>query len=207
MTVPIASGDLRNVIKTIGDLPSSYKHDLEVTINDRDFDLVARNVILLLIALVVEDPKEAIECMIHLWYSVLLRESDLDILHKHLRPLIEEACNESEGMQPKELIEKSWKFGNSLLRVSLDRQSWRRLLTYLTKPDGLTADRAREIRKASVLCHEGRYSRDLHLACLSQSRRFINLKFREDGLLLPFGSPQHEFKEPNPYVESKFLTC
>ncbi|RJE17186.1 hypothetical protein PHISCL_10477, partial [Aspergillus sclerotialis] len=84
------SGDLRNVIKTVARLPISYSRSLEITINDREFDIVARNIILLLIALVVENVDEAVECVIHVWYSALVRESDIDILHCRIRPLIED---------------------------------------------------------------------------------------------------------------------
>ncbi|ODM16214.1 hypothetical protein SI65_08213 [Aspergillus cristatus] len=66
-----ASGDLRNIVKTVARLPRSYSHSLEITINDRDFEIVARNIILLLIALVVEKVDEAVDCIIHLWYSAL----------------------------------------------------------------------------------------------------------------------------------------
>jgi hypothetical protein len=40
----IASGDLRNVIKTIASLPQSYTGKPSIVVNDVDFDIVARNV-------------------------------------------------------------------------------------------------------------------------------------------------------------------
>lgn len=69
----VASGDLRNVAKTIAQIPSSYNQPVDVTINDRDLDIVARNAIMLLIALVVDNIDEAVDCMIHIWYSALIR--------------------------------------------------------------------------------------------------------------------------------------
>ncbi|KAK6218393.1 hypothetical protein QIS74_06273 [Colletotrichum tabaci] len=75
-----ASGDLRNVIKTIAQLTESYTQTVEVTMNDRDLDIVTRNAILLLIALAVEDFDASADCIIHVWYSTFLRKSDLDIL-------------------------------------------------------------------------------------------------------------------------------
>ena len=47
----MASGDLRNVVKTLAQLPDSYTALCEVVINDKDFDIVARNAIILLIAI------------------------------------------------------------------------------------------------------------------------------------------------------------
>jgi len=85
----IASGDIRNVIKTIACLPTSSTQSTELYINDIDLDVVARNLILLLIGLVVEDDIEAIECMIHVWYSAFLRASDMATLRNRIRPMID----------------------------------------------------------------------------------------------------------------------
>jgi hypothetical protein len=63
----VASGDLRNVAKpkTIAQIPSSYNQSVDVAMNDRDLDIVARNSIMLLITLVVDSIDEAVDCMIH----------------------------------------------------------------------------------------------------------------------------------------------
>ncbi|KAF4504438.1 hypothetical protein G6O67_007888 [Ophiocordyceps sinensis] len=99
-----ASGDLRNLVKTIAQLPSSYSHSIEATINDRDLDVMARNVILLLIALVVQDVEEKIDCMIHVWYSVLIRKTDNDLVQHHIRPLIEAVCAKIKDKDPGSLL-------------------------------------------------------------------------------------------------------
>jgi hypothetical protein len=88
----VASGDLRNVVKTIAQVPDGYTMPIEVTINDNDLDVVARNAIILLIALVSDNADEAVDCIIHVWYSALIRKSDLDMLQQKVRPLIESAC-------------------------------------------------------------------------------------------------------------------
>ena len=69
----VASGDLRNVVKTVASLPNDYSKTVSLVINDRDFDIVARNVIMLLIVLVVSDPIQAVDCLLHIWYSTLVR--------------------------------------------------------------------------------------------------------------------------------------
>ncbi|RLL98932.1 hypothetical protein CFD26_107683 [Aspergillus turcosus] len=193
-----ASGDLRNVVKTIAQLPSRYSHSLELTINDRDFEIVARNVILLLIALVVEEVDEAADCIIHLWYSAFVRESDVDLLRHRIRPLIESVCEKIKDKTPESLLAKTWTFGRHSLRVVLERSSWDRLLSFVDLPPGLTADRAREIRAAITLAESRKDYRDRYMYCQSPSHRIAFNKFQEDGLLLPFGSSRHEFREPNP---------
>lgn len=53
-----ASRDIRNVVKSVARLPVSYTEQCEIIANDKDFDIVARNFILLLIALHFGPEKE-----------------------------------------------------------------------------------------------------------------------------------------------------
>ncbi|KAI9041078.1 uncharacterized protein KD926_007348 [Aspergillus affinis] len=87
-----SSGDLRNVIKTVVDLPTTYTRSLGIAINDIEFDIVARNIMILILALVVGN-ESAIDCIIHLWYSASMHDSDLDILSNRIRPLIQGVCS------------------------------------------------------------------------------------------------------------------
>lgn len=198
ISFPIASGDLRNIVKTVAGLPSGYSHSLKITVNDRDFDIVARNLILLLVALVVENHDEAVDCMIHLWYSALVRESDIQILQRRIRPLIEDVCRKIKDKASGSLLGKTWKFGQRSLRVVLDKSSWDRLLSFFGKTDNLTAEQARKTRTAITLAEARRDYRDRQICILSPVRRIAWNKFRQDGLLLPFGFPRHEFRAPNP---------
>ena len=71
MLTTSASGDLRNVLKTVTEFPPNYSGNSKIVINDYDFDIVARNIILLLIAMHYESDI-ACPMMLHLWYSALL---------------------------------------------------------------------------------------------------------------------------------------
>ncbi|KEY75023.1 hypothetical protein S7711_01362 [Stachybotrys chartarum IBT 7711] len=193
-----ASGDIRNVVKTIAQIPSKYNHSVHVTINDRDPEIVVRNVILLLIALVVEDPDEAVECIIHVWYSTLVRKSDIDLLQFCIRPLVEAVCEKVKDKRSDTILVKTWSFGQRSLRVALDKASWARLLSSLDIPEGLTMDRARETRAAIMMAESRKDYRARQLVCQSPSHRLALHKFRQDGLLLPFGTPRRDFLEPNP---------
>ncbi|KAJ5674949.1 uncharacterized protein N7477_004883 [Penicillium maclennaniae] len=119
--------------------------------------IVARNVFLLLIGLVVENPDEAVHSIIHLWYSALVRESNIDILHTRIRPLIQDICMKIKHKPSKILL-------------------------------------------ANTLAHSRRDRRDRYMTCLPPSERIAFHKFRQNGLLLPFGFPRHDFTEPNPPV-------
>ncbi|KAK1490750.1 hypothetical protein CCUS01_14345 [Colletotrichum cuscutae] len=140
-----ASGDLRNVVKTIAKLPDSYTQSIEVTMNDRDLNIVARNVIMLLISLVVDDVDIAADCIIHVW------------------------------------------------------SAWDDLLSFTDTPKGLTSSRVYDIRKAVTLAEGRKDYRDRHLLLQYPSYRIALTRFREDGLLLPFGAARDAFRHPNPW--------
>ncbi|OBT63191.1 hypothetical protein VE03_07739 [Pseudogymnoascus sp. 23342-1-I1] len=193
-----ASGDLRNVAKTIAMLPSSYNQPISITINDLDPDIVARNVIILLIALTVENSDEAIDCIIHIWYSALIRKSDLEILQQRIRPLIESVCEKTKNKTPTSLLGKTWTFGQRSLRLVLEKSSWDNLLSYMDIPAGLTMERANQIRTAITLAESRKDYRDRYLLFQTPSRRIAKNRYWGDGLLLPFGSPRVDFQEPNP---------
>jgi hypothetical protein len=194
----VASGDLRNVVKTVGQIASSYEHSVNITINDRDLDIVARNAILLLIALAVEDTEQAINCMIHVWYSTLIRKADLDILQQRVRPLIQDICDKIKNKELNTLLGKSWTFGERSVSLVLEKSSWDGLLLYLDVPRGLTAERAKQVRASITLAEPRRDYRDRHLLFQTPSHRIAFNRFRTDGLLLPFGAQRDDFQEPNP---------
>ncbi|KAL3461958.1 hypothetical protein BJX64DRAFT_288910 [Aspergillus heterothallicus] len=193
-----ASGDLRHVVKSIAELPSSYRGSMEITLNDRDFDIVARNIILLLIATVVEDVDTASDCMIHLWYSALVRESDFNILQQHVRPVIMDVCRKISDRPSGTLLAKTWTFGQSSIRVVLEKSTWDRLLSFLDVPVGLDAHQAQGVRRNITLAESRKDYRDRYMCCIPNRERLSFSRFREDGILLPFGFPRHEFVVPNP---------
>lgn len=202
ITLSTASGDLRNVITTIAQIPHNYKKPIEVTINDHDIDVVARNVIMLLIAFVVKEVDRAAECIIHIWYSALIRQSDFDILQQQIRPMIQNVCQKTEGKPGSSLLSKTWAFDNRSLKLVLQMSAWDALLTFIDNRNGLTAEKAVQVRKAVTLAEdeESKDFRDRHLSFQSDFHRVALTRFQEDGLLLPFGAPRDDFKHPNPSV-------
>ena len=75
-----ASGDIRNVIKSIAEgLPNRYNGQYSLVINNINFIVVARNAILLLVALSLETD-DAVMTIIHVWYLALLPRVVIDTL-------------------------------------------------------------------------------------------------------------------------------
>ena len=91
-----ASGGLRNVIKSVVGLPENHRGKCVNVINDRKFLIVARNIIMLFIALSL-NAETAVPMIIHLWYSAWLPRSMVEALQSNILPLIEEVCKKIEG--------------------------------------------------------------------------------------------------------------
>ena len=180
-------------------IPSTYSGACEVVINDRDFDIVARNIILLLMALHL-GPDEATPIMLHIWYSALVPIKMVSSLQSNIAPLIRDVCAKIREKRADSLQGKTWKYGTQSLRVVLQKSQWESLLSYFEVPDGLSTTQAQNIRTSTTLAPERRDYVDRALYLQSPSWRVSMMKFRNDGILLPFGASRKEFDTPNPYV-------
>ncbi|BAE60335.1 unnamed protein product [Aspergillus oryzae RIB40] len=131
-----ASGDLRNLVKTIASLPEWYCGRIHVDINDRDETVVARNLIFLLVAFHLP-PDIASEAIIHLWYSAFLPEPLLQSIRDAVCPTIREFL-EVSPVQISGVLQKTWSCGSSTLAATLSKKEWNRILSYLPDiPDPL----------------------------------------------------------------------
>lgn len=188
------------MIKTIASVPLGYISPISPFINDLDFGIVARNTIINLLALTVPDKAQAAECMLHVWYSAFIRQGDADLLARHVRPLFEEVNSKIATKPPGTILGKTWKFGSHSCRVELTKEKWQSLLKYLEVPRGLSTEQAHQVRVAVTTAKERRDYRERRMIVQAPAHRLCNIKFREDGILLPFGGSRHAFSIPNPYV-------
>ncbi|PQE03580.1 MYND finger family protein [Rutstroemia sp. NJR-2017a BVV2] len=197
LTIFEASGDIRNIIKTLVSLPDTYNGRCEVVINDRDFDIVARNIILLLIALIF-DPIEAADMMLHVWYSAFITESTIENLHDRVLPLFEDVCSKIRSRPEDSIQSKTWTFGTQTLSLVLSKKSWDRLPSYLKVPDGLSKTKAQALMMKTTLAPSRKDYIDRAFFNRPPAWRVCAKKFRTDGILLPFGQSRKEFNVPNP---------
>lgn len=156
--------------------------------------------IILLVALVVEDEAEAVDCILHIWYSAMIRQDHADILTARIRPLISTFVDGLEMDISGKNVGKTWTFGSRSLRVELPKMQWWALLAYLEVPSGLTRDSAREVRTRVTLAEEHQDYRDRIMLSQLPPHRVCANAFREDGILLPFGRSRMGFDIPNPSV-------
>ncbi len=192
-----ASGDIRNLIKSFIGLPEAYTGICTMTVNDREFDVVARNAILLLTALYFE-PEIATPIMIHIWYSALIPLRILQLLQNKILPLIKDVCTKIEFRPTSVPQAKTWRYDNRSLRLVLRKDEWIRLQQFFIVPERLSAASAQEIRKKVMLAPSRTDYVDRALCTQPPARRLCTIKFREDGILLPFGSSRKGFDIPNP---------
>lgn len=193
-----ASGDIRNIVESITQgLLDGYDGRCTLVINDINFMVVARNAILLFVALSLE-PDEAVPIMIHVWYSALLPHIMIDTLCHVVLGRIVEVCEKIKDKPSTSLQAKTFSFGKRSLRLVLKKYQWDELKDYFNVPRGLTEESAQAIRRSVMLASER--IDYLHRALCNQPSpiRVATVTFREDGILLPHGASREKFNTPNP---------
>jgi hypothetical protein len=168
-----------------------------------------RNVIIMLIGLVAPNDSRALDCMLHVWYSAFITAEDAKLLQEKVLPLIQKVDEEIENNpQPaSEVLVKTWIFGQTSCRFELERSLWTCMVSHLmTCAVGkeacfkISAKHAYHDRRSIThAAHREDYV-DRHFITLKPSARVCAQRFRDDGLLLPFGADQKSFNIPNPYV-------
>ena len=71
-------------MSTINGLPKTYEGETTCLLNDKNLNVVARNVVMLLIAAQLP-PVEAAETILHVWYSARLTKGMLAAVDKYAR--------------------------------------------------------------------------------------------------------------------------
>ena len=185
------------MVKSLAGLPTSYTGQCEIVVNDRDLDIVARNLTLLLTTLHF-GPEKAAPIMLHIWYSALIPEHVSRSIQEDILPLIQEVCKKIRGKQAKSLQSKTWSYGSRSLRLVLQKAMWDRLPSYFQIPNGLSTIQAQNVMRSTTLAQERIDYLDRALYNLPPPWRVCVMRFRRDGILLPFGKPRTEFTTPNP---------
>ncbi|KAM0080378.1 hypothetical protein ACKRZS_007473 [Fusarium odoratissimum] len=99
--------------------------------NDHEFDVVTRNVIILLLALTADDRDETVDCILHIWYSSFIRKSHVDILKQPIQPLIQSVCDKVKDKPARRILGKTWTFEKRSVRLVLEKEAWDKLLSFM----------------------------------------------------------------------------
>lgn len=193
----LASGDIRHVIKTISALPATFSGRLSVDVNDQSMDITARNALILLIFLTIEDPVRAATAVVHWWYSGRL-SPECWLATEEARAWVHTTCRElrlSHATEEGIPCRKIWtsRLHQSSLTMDLTAAQWRALLLYLSR-SALCVHQS-ETRRLRMMGHpaDGNYALKMVAGWARCSARF-----RETGVLLPFGQGDSDFVIPNP---------
>ena len=197
------------MVKTLTDLPTTFTTRVCTTINDREFQVVARNACLLLFALSMQRGEDVgtlnqqgmAEALLHLWYSALLPAATVTCFRTQILPMIE-AVNEQiySGCEDNVLYETTWEFSSgATVTLVLKKDEWTAVRDLLDVSLGLSRKDACQIRQDICLAPEREdYRHRWYFKDETPFMRVAKQRLREDGLLLPFGSSRTEFSEPNP---------
>ena len=114
-------------------------------------------------------------------------------------PVIEDVCIKVADRVAGSLQAKTWNVGKCSLRLVLKKESWTTLLSHLHVPPGLTLQQAYDKRVAVTKAEQ---QQEIHrdLCVLRPEHRLCREKYRDDGIMLPFGHSKEEFTVPNPCV-------
>jgi hypothetical protein len=66
------SGDIRNIIRTINELPSDYSGQISILLNDQEPTVLFRNITLLSNLAINSSEVIAAECALYAWYSTFI---------------------------------------------------------------------------------------------------------------------------------------
>jgi hypothetical protein len=193
-----ASGDLRNLVKTINSLPETYSGCLDFHLNDKEEMVVARNIILVIIAFNFP-PNEACVIMVHLWYSAFLPKDLLQAVQSKIVPPLQELLNFTQE-EPTKLLKKTFSYHNVTLTATLSRSAWEKILSNFKCSSSVSFSEASALRRSVTMAEHRQDYVDRALFRLPPPWRLAHMRFREDGVLLPFGAARDEFNTPNPYV-------
>lgn len=157
---------------------------------------MARNILIILIALNFP-PEIASDMVIHLWYSAFLTESIIHSITNTILPIIQNGLK-SRKANAQGKLRATWTYQKTQLSAELDRKTWNLLLAYCQGNQPISFDDAARLRKSVTVAPSRQDYRERATFALPRSWRVARAKFREDGILLPFGAPRGEFKVPNP---------
>ena len=99
IVVSVASGDLRNVVRTVNELPNDYSGELTIVLNDREPMIVLRNMLLLMILGTMTEEigiPQAADVALHFWGSTFIRVED-QIVHAKAITQLTDIFNQLSG--------------------------------------------------------------------------------------------------------------
>lgn len=153
---------------------------------------------MLILLLATGDTTAAVDCVLHIWYSAQITKAHKSLLDTAVRPLLQEMCDKISGKPNGRLLAKTWSWGEKSIRIVLSKEAWNATLQFLSFPSGLSSQQAHNLRLAVTLAPERKDFLERHVYSLNPQHRVCFMRYREDGILLPFGCSRSAYNVPNP---------
>ncbi|EKM51315.1 uncharacterized protein PHACADRAFT_213165 [Phanerochaete carnosa HHB-10118-sp] len=187
----IASGDLRNVLKTVNGLSRDYVGRLTVVMNDRESYVTLRNILILQILAKLSNKRKAADLALHLWYSAFIPAT----YHSEILPIGEELATGTGFLHtqlgPKAVLDAD---------ISQDLRTLCGALMTSSKMYGM-GDAANELGR--VRSDPDRIDiRHRYWNSCEPSHRLALLEHNHYGIVLPFGAHNTHFNSPNRFLFS-----
>ncbi|KAI5083583.1 hypothetical protein GOP47_0003326 [Adiantum capillus-veneris] len=185
-----ASGDLRNVVETVCQLPVKFNAEVTIYINDHNPIIMARN--FLMLKLLQTYGSDALDANIALWYSAAMTHEQSVVIDG---VVIHTLKSTAAGCADKDLHVNFPAPGRSSIHVSDGSKLWP-VLACMTgsrsSKEEMWSSRSEKVKSA--------LKSDCKMACLRPSHQVAWKEFRKRGLLLPFGAYNASHSVPNKFL-------
>ncbi|CCL98311.1 uncharacterized protein FIBRA_00305 [Fibroporia radiculosa] len=185
----IGSGDLRDVVRTVNEVPMTYAGELTIVLNDHNPMIVARNLALLILLSSTENKRKAADLAVHYWYSAFVPEmynAEMKLAVTNVLTSFDDDCSLSHSLSTKSRLEgcPGKAVMSTLAQCLISERSY-----------GMTDAQNELVRSRVINANEDRLHRSYWQ--LEPSHRLAFHEFRGFGLLLPFGAANSDFNHPN----------
>lgn len=193
LTLLTASGDIRNLVRTINGLPDDYSGKCDILFNDYDPIVSHRNWIILHTLLQPEIPiHAAVNLAIHLMYSAALSPEANAHLYRSITILYGQALvDDKQPITQRQLATR----GEGMLCMVAPTEDLQQFLKMPLSTYGYK-DAMKNMR-SSLLHHSRVDYRDRHLASLTPGHRMAWTRYKESGVLGPYSAETKHLTEPN----------
>ncbi|KAG6812035.1 hypothetical protein H0H93_014064 [Arthromyces matolae] len=189
-----ASGDIRNLVRTVNSLPENYTGQCDILFNDIDPRVVGRNLVVLWALLNPALPIEDVaELAMHLMYSSRLTSPMSAFLSRGLSVIRDLTYGDDLSIP----FGGVGKLKAVLMPGNLD------IVTEML--ESRYGQRAAENSYSFVMCNAARRDyTDRYLDTLEPAHRLAFTHYRSTGILVPFSFNTNDFCEPNRQVSNPF---
>ncbi|KAJ7483326.1 hypothetical protein FB451DRAFT_1439130 [Mycena latifolia] len=194
----LSSGDLRNLIRTINNLPSDYGGYCNILLNDTNPVLVNRNLVILFV-LLSSGPslEEAAELSTHLMYSAALPKEGAEYVRRCIEFIYESGGEFEADLSFQRCLDTR---GEGKVYSVQPSSGIKRLLEMFHSTYPLSS--ALKSMKDTTMAPDRLDLREKYFAGLKPSHRMAFQHFRESGILAPFSLNTVNFTEPNRFLFS-----